>query len=120
MVGEEIGRGKEGVAAGRAAVDIVDHLVDHEARRIIIPGYRRGLAILGPARRIVHALDRPLVEIVGARVGETEGAVVAARDGQPGRVAAAMRSEEHTSKLQSLMRISYAVFCLKKTTHTTV
>src|SRR3546814_4824776 len=28
----------------------------------------------------------------------------------------AYRSEEHTSELQSLMRISYAVFCLKKTT----
>src|SRR3546814_1364868 len=27
-----------------------------------------------------------------------------------------IRSEEHTSELQSLMRISYAVFCLKKTT----
>src|SRR3546814_7648348 len=27
---------------------------------------------------------------------------------------ASMRSEEHTSELQSLMRISYAVFCLKK------
>src|SRR3546814_4165453 len=30
------------------------------------------------------------------------------------RGAAAARSEEHTSELQSLMRISYAVFCLKK------
>src|SRR3546814_6968126 len=29
------------------------------------------------------------------------------------------RSEEHTSELQSLMRISYAVFCLKKKTHST-
>src|SRR3546814_7041523 len=29
-------------------------------------------------------------------------------------VAAGLRSEEHTSELQSLMRISYAVFCLKK------
>src|SRR3546814_8098068 len=28
------------------------------------------------------------------------------------------RSEEHTSELQSLMRISYAVFCLKKTKQT--
>src|SRR3546814_4553520 len=28
-----------------------------------------------------------------------------------------LRSEEHTSELQSLMRISYAVFCLKKNTH---
>src|SRR3546814_5319299 len=33
--------------------------------------------------------------------------VVAAEQGEP-------RSEEHTSELQSLMRISYAVFCLKK------
>src|SRR3546814_3805152 len=32
---------------------------------------------------------------------------------------AAQRSEEHTSELQSLMRISYAVFCLKKKTQTT-
>src|SRR3546814_2563629 len=30
------------------------------------------------------------------------------------RIGAALRSEEHTSELQSLMRISYAVFCLKK------
>src|SRR3546814_6985572 len=28
------------------------------------------------------------------------------------------RSEEHTSELQSLLRLSYAVFCLKKKTHT--
>src|SRR3546814_10549240 len=30
------------------------------------------------------------------------------------------RSEEHTSELQSLMRISYAVFCLKKKTYYTI
>src|SRR3546814_7712894 len=30
------------------------------------------------------------------------------------------RSEEHTSELQSLMRISYAVFCLKKTKQSTL
>src|SRR3546814_1927109 len=35
----------------------------------------------------------------------------------PANGAAAPRSEEHTSELQSLMRISYAVFCLKKKTH---
>src|SRR3546814_6395305 len=33
-----------------------------------------------------------------------------ARNGAPAQI----RSEEHTSELQSLMRISYAVFCLKK------
>src|SRR3546814_1684677 len=32
-------------------------------------------------------------------------------------VATGARSEEHTSELQSLMRISYAVFCLKKNKH---
>src|SRR3546814_9089287 len=32
------------------------------------------------------------------------------------KLAAFLRSEEHTSELQSLMRISYAVFCLKKKT----
>src|SRR3546814_1424837 len=31
--------------------------------------------------------------------------------------ATTMRSEEHTSELQSLMRISYAVFCLKQKKH---
>src|SRR3546814_3903249 len=37
----------------------------------------------------------------------------------PSAARLAARSEEHTSELQSLMRISYAVFCLKKTnTHT--
>src|SRR3546814_6981725 len=34
-----------------------------------------------------------------------------------GEATAMARSEEHTSELQSLMRISYAVFCLKKKKH---
>src|SRR3546814_5869851 len=36
---------------------------------------------------------------------------------ESGRSRQDLRSEEHTSELQSLMRISYAVFCLKKKTH---
>src|SRR3546814_3027214 len=35
-------------------------------------------------------------------------------DARPATVRSRCRSEEHTSELQSLMRISYAVFCLKK------
>src|SRR3546814_4414775 len=44
------------------------------------------------------------------------GAAAAAEDGSGALklLAASSRSEEHTSELQSLMRISYAVFCLKK------
>src|SRR3546814_10727172 len=38
----------------------------------------------------------------------------AAGDVTPRLIDALSRSEEHTSELQSLMRISYAVFCLKK------
>src|SRR3546814_1225724 len=41
------------------------------------------------------------------------------RNNSAKRPSAGERSEEHTSELQSLMRISYAVFCLKKKTHTT-
>src|SRR3546814_5937292 len=47
-----------------------------------------------------------------------EDAPPAARDSEPPMLslsdADAVRSEEHTSELQSLMRISYAVFCLNK------
>src|SRR3546814_2897511 len=61
----------------------------------------------------------------GQHVGEPSG-VVRAYDAVTGAFSWAfdagrpdfhgMRSEEHTSELQSLMRISYAVFCLKKKT----
>src|SRR3546814_17053766 len=43
----------------------------------------------------------------------------AGADLTPMRIRRVQRSEEHTSELQSLMRISYAVFCLKKKKHTT-
>src|SRR3546814_2468809 len=52
-------------------------------------------------------------------LGEVEAAGGAAANVQAGRKAVhdrsvgILRSEEHTSELQSLMRISYAVFCLK-------
>src|SRR3546814_2718023 len=48
------------------------------------------------------------------RVEARSGRVAAAAGGVAGL--AHPRSEEHTSELQSLMRISYSVFCLKKTT----
>src|SRR3546814_9919872 len=54
------------------------------------------------------------------RHGEDDRAAMAIRAlyggdaGGDGRSGAGNRSEEHTSELQSLMRISYAVFCLKK------
>src|SRR3546814_3032767 len=52
----------------------------------------------------------------GRRVAEHEVLDLADRVG--GLVPRLVRSEEHTSELQSLMRISYAVFCLKKKNQT--
>src|SRR3546814_3803071 len=46
--------------------------------------------------------------------GLLAGAVERLLDRDDIGVAGRLRSEEHTSELQSLMRISYAVFCLKK------
>src|SRR3546814_2775013 len=52
-----------------------------------------------------HSLIGPIIEILSAMGMNSPGDI---------------RSEEHTSELQSLMRISYAVFCLKqKTKHRT-
>src|SRR3546814_9019449 len=69
-----------------------------------VPGQKGGLdhiGRLGP-RRVAHALHEAGSAAVDDFVCEN------------GRDDLAMRSEEHTSELQSLMRISYAVFCLKK------
>src|SRR3546814_5255830 len=64
-----------------------------------------------------------LMVVFSARTGLVEailldnGYLTDVRTAAAGGVAAdrlARRSEEHTSELQSLMRISYAVFCLKK------
>src|SRR3546814_6308822 len=71
----------------------------------------------GPRRILDQQRTRPAAGHVGKRGGAT---VLAASGGGGGGVGeghaaqAAVRSEEHTSELQSLMRISYAVFCLKK------
>src|SRR3546814_1027499 len=61
-----------------------------------------------------------------AAAGRSGHPLVAARRPAAGRadpavqaVSPDVRSEEHTSELQSLMRISYAVFCLKKKTNRT-
>src|SRR3546814_4208243 len=51
--------------------------------------------------------------LVGFPVADFASAMVAVQGALLGLIAR-QRSEEHTSELQSLMRISYAVFCLKK------
>src|SRR3546814_3738113 len=67
---------------------------------------------IGARLRFGHALARR-GDIEDAAAGGDEGAIVARGAGVKDA-----RSEEHTSELQSLMRISYAAFCLKKKTTT--
>src|SRR3546814_2583381 len=92
------------------------------------PPFRQGQMQALQRRHLLHAGDAPGGPEVDqqhlpAEVGEGGGGAVKGlerharrwhRRVREGKVAA--RSEEHTSELQSLMRISYAVFCLKKKT----
>src|SRR3546814_7351671 len=59
--------------------------------------------------------DKTQADETGPEPEATEQAEALAKPAAP----PTWRSEEHTSELQSLMRISYAVFCLKKKTQTT-
>src|SRR3546814_10105740 len=65
-----------------------------------------------PARHLTGACADQFLNILGG-VGGTLGQC-ADLIGDHSKALACIRSEEHTSELQSLMRISYAVFCLKK------
>src|SRR3546814_9056894 len=53
----------------------------------------------------------------GTDLGEGNARIASAGEEPLGSDHQLLRSEEHTSALQSLMRISYAVFCLKKKKH---
>src|SRR3546814_9047870 len=65
-----------------------------------------------------HRLILPEIQFRRGRLGRRRGGQRPHQflGGQGRRLDA--RSEEHTSELQSIMRISYAVFCLKKNTQT--
>src|SRR3546814_6110757 len=67
---------------------------------------------LGARARVERDCVQPVhVSIRNSCEMQDVGIAEAVPDGCPSHV---RRSEEHTSELQSLMRISYAVFCLKK------
>src|SRR3546814_8213309 len=91
-----------------AGVDIRIAGVHVEIALRLVEGNRRqrarldiGEEFVGP-RRLTQAA---VAQVPGARRGA---------GGELDEIVERLRSEEHTSELQSLMRISYAVFCLKK------
>src|SRR3546814_10608367 len=76
-----------------------------------------GFGFLGMVREPV-ALLRAEIERIRAHSDRRFGVNLIPASTPPELLEAQIdRSEEHTSELQSLMRISYAVFCLKKTSH---
>src|SRR3546814_9310526 len=77
-------------------------IVDHQPGRVGVAAEVVPVDLLG-LQQLVHQ-------------GQHEEAVGAGPEADP---LVGDRSEEHTSELQSLMRISYAVFCLKKKKHST-
>src|SRR3546814_6260158 len=90
------GKGAAGEVFGR-------HRAQAQAAEVAAPGQLDLLDYLGPGIDGVAAEARRRVR-AGVDGGELHGAAETVE----------RRSEEHTSELQSLMRISYAVFCLKK------
>src|SRR3546814_2537746 len=97
---------------------LVTSLIDHAARehagRKIVSRWADGSMtrsnwgeVGADARRFAAAM---------VRLGMKKGDRIATLAMNHGHHLVSWRSEEHTSQLQSLMRISYAVFCLKKKT----
>src|SRR3546814_7090399 len=82
--------------------DSIDYAIMEKAERVAVVPVSMGWSDVGSWDSL-YAL-RECDEVGNAHSGE-----VIAVDTQN-----CLRSEEHTSELQSLMRISYAVFCLKK------
>src|SRR3546814_3601503 len=99
---------------GQGAEEAVQCL--HRLGPVLFGGAAAGLA----RRQVVVTVGRPVQAdrrgefVAGNLLGVAQGVAGALAD-QAGRAQRRqVRSEEHTSELQSLMRISYAVFCLKK------
>src|SRR3546814_2702493 len=96
--------------------DVFDHLL--AARRLLV-GEQEQQVDVGPWRQFTAAVttDRRHADAVARRRIRRGKDVM---HGEIEQIAQQLvdqirvRSEEHTSELQSLMRISYAVFCLKK------
>src|SRR3546814_9948543 len=79
-------------------------------------GLTYGRRAARPAPEVLARKYMPLVRKIGWHVhGRVSNAIDIEDLLQIGMVALVERSEEHTSELQSIMRNSYAVFCLKKT-----
>src|SRR3546814_10203532 len=117
-VGDEEGPGGEVLRRPGEVDGVVDagglaqHALLGERRDVAVAGEKAALQ-LGGGHLVQRGGEAGVVQAADAagidQAGGAEGGVLV-----PVRLVRRLRSEEHTSELQSLMRISYAVFCLKK------
>src|SRR3546814_7786181 len=96
-----------GALIGYPAVGLIRSTAPRAPSAAAIVDYSRGLCGAG------HPAGSSSPRLTAARPHRSHN------DNHPSewKVEGRHRSEEHTSELQSLMRISYAVFCLNKTNH---
>src|SRR3546814_9241420 len=102
-------------SVGRPRTEVTQDVGDRPER--IFDGPVRHVALMRPSELVVRYVEFPGMREESDWAGvflssEDESALRAFASFEP--PAHDDRSEEHTSELQSLMRISYAVFCLKK------
>src|SRR3546814_7959488 len=86
---------------------------DQAAEKLAAHGHQRpaGKVQIHEIALVANGGELAVQRVAPAMIAADEAPCFA---GQFGDQRCAARSEEHTSELQSLMRISYAVFCLKK------
>src|SRR3546814_3164348 len=92
----------------------------HEARvaTAAAPAPQRAGQPVDPLKTAGHIAAARVAAITGNQEGVRRNMEAMTEDMRRAmKLPDASRSEEHTSELQSLMRISYAVFCLKKKTY---
>src|SRR3546814_2460984 len=105
------------------AVEAEDVGVGEDA--VVTPGHEQHRRVDLPCMLQVVVRQRRMLGLVRihlhrrlAALDHLDDVAMVVEAGAAVEIAAAARSEEHTSELQSLMRTSYAVFCLKKKTKT--
>src|SRR3546814_2436110 len=99
---------------GLSAKELDSLITKAKARKTTLKKRKPVATVRSKLRQLAEAEGYTIAELFGGRATKSAAAPrKAAKKGRKlGKVAP--RSEEHTSELQSLMRISYAVFCLKK------
>src|SRR3546814_2388623 len=107
------------IASAQAQRDVL--AIDRQARQLDVLAEVTRRFITVATRQEQLALAREALKLAEKTVSGARTRVDAAKSPHAELDRASIgRSEEHTSELQSLMRISYAVFCLKKKKHNNI